>query len=95
MHAMVRSSKTRLAALLTSAVLAIGLTAAPAASGQQQGLVNIEISNVANNNKVSIAIPINAAANICGLQVGVLADMLESGPVDCDARANQRFTVTQ
>ena len=96
MHAMIRSSKTRFAALLTSGAIAAGLAVAPAASAQQQGLVNVDVHNVLNNNEVSVAIPINAAANICGVTVNALtADLVQNGSVTCDAGANQRFTVTQ
>ena len=78
----------------TTALLAAGVAAGPA-SAHQQGLVNVEITNVLNDNKVNVAIPINAAANICGVTVAVLAEDLTSGAVTCDARANQRFTITQ
>ena len=95
MHAAIRNSKTRFAALLTSGVLAAGLVAAPAASAQQAGLVNVDVHNVLNNNHVAVTVPINAAANICGLQVSVLSQMLATGPVTCTAGANQQFTVSQ
>ena len=95
MQAMLRSSRTRLAAIVASFAIAVGLTAVPAASAQQQGLVNVDVHNVLNNNDVSVAIPINAAANICGVSVDVLASQIANGPVDCDAGANQEFTVTQ
>ena len=95
MQAVIRNSKMRFAALLTSGALAVGLAAAPAASAQQQGLVNVDVHNVLNNNDVSVAIPINAAANICGVSVPVLSSQLASGPVTCTAGANQQFTVSQ
>ena len=96
MQELMKSTRMRFVALLTSSVLAVGLGAAPAASAarDQTGLVNVDVSNVANNNNVSIAIPINAAANICGLTVPVLSAGLVTGPVTCDARANQEFTVS-
>jgi hypothetical protein len=80
---------------VASFAIAVGLTAVPAASAQQQGLVNVDIHNVANNNNVSVAVPINAAANVCGVSVDVLSSLIANGPVDCDAGANQDFTVTQ
>jgi hypothetical protein len=95
MEAIIRSTKMRVAALVTSAMLAIGLAAAPAASGQQSGLVNVDIHNVLNNNEVAVTIPINAAANICGVSVAVLAQDLAGGPVTCTAGANQQFVVSQ
>jgi hypothetical protein len=38
-------------------------------------------------------VPINTAANICGVSVAVLASALVGGPVECDARAKQRVSV--
>jgi len=94
MEAIIRSTRMRFAALLTSAMLAVGLAAAPAASAQQQGLVNVDIHNVLNNNHVAVTIPINAAANICGVSVAVLAQDLAGGPVTCTSGANQQFVVS-
>ena len=65
----------------------------PAASAQQSGLVNVDVSNVLNNNTIQVTVPINAAANVCGVAVTVLAQDLQSGPVECSAGANQHFTV--
>ena len=95
MYAVVRSTKARFAALLTSGVLAIGLGAAPAASAQQSGLVNVDVHNVLNNNHVPVTVPINAAANICGVSVTALSQAIANGPVTCTAGANQQFVVTQ
>lgn len=95
MEAVIRSTRVRICALVTSAMLAIGLAVAPAASAQQQGLVNVDIQNVLNNNRVAVTIPINAAANICGVSVAVLAQDLAGGPVTCTAGANQQFIVSQ
>ena len=96
MTAIIRSTRVRFAALLTSGALAIGLAAAPAASAQQSGLVNVDIHNVLNNNKVAVVVPITAAANICGTQVNVLSQQLANGPVTCTAGAQGgTFTITQ
>jgi hypothetical protein len=95
MEAVIRSTRMRFAVLATSAMLAIGLAAAPAASAQQQGLVNVDVHNVLNNNHVAVAIPINAAANICGVSVDVLTSNLANGPVTCTSGANQQFTISQ
>jgi hypothetical protein len=95
MEAVIRSTRVRFCALVTTAMLAVGLAAAPAASAQQQGLVNVDIHNVLNNNKVAVAIPINAAANICGVSVDVLSANLANGPVTCTSGANQQFTISQ
>ena len=95
MQAMIRSTRMRFAALVTSGALAIGLAAAPAASAQQSGLVNVDIHNVLNNNDVAVAIPVNAAANICNVDVAVIANLAATGGT-CNARSgNQTLTFTQ
>ena len=84
------------AALATAATL--GSTGPAQAQPINVGnLVNVNISNVLNNNDVDVAVPINAAANICGVDVDVLVLALApSGPqvVECNARGKQDFTVT-
>jgi hypothetical protein len=96
MEAIIRSTRVRLAALLTSGMLAIGLAAAPAASAQQQGLVNVEISNNNVAIPVTVTVPVNAAANICGVDVDVLSNAVidNAQPVNCDATAQQHNSIT-
>jgi hypothetical protein len=77
---LVRRRNTRLTALLAGSVLALGVAAAPAsAQTQQSGLINVA---VVDN---TVQVPIAVAANVCGLQVGVLATALRQGPVTCTA----------
>ena len=82
------------ATLFLTALLGVGF-AAPA-SAQQTGLVNVEISNFANNNIETIQVPINAAANICGVDVTVVAAVLGAAGVqdfdttECRATGRQR-----
>jgi hypothetical protein len=45
----------------------------------QDGLVNVNLDDVA------VQIPIAVAANICDVNVGVLAQQLRVGNTDCDA----------
>ena len=40
-------------------------------------------------NGVVVFVPINAAANICDINVNVLAAQVEAGDNTCDAEANQ------
>lgn len=88
-----------IAAATLAGGLAVGSLALPAAASAQVitgGLVNVTITNVLNNNQVAVQIPINAAANVCGVSVNVLAQELTSGPVDCTSRSgNQTLTITQ
>jgi L-aminopeptidase/D-esterase-like protein len=84
-----RATKARIAAFATSGALAFGLAGAPAAMAQpQQGHVNVNIEDVA------VVVPINAAANISGVSVGVLVEQLENGPVQCDSRSGQDVVVS-
>lgn len=69
-----------------------GAVAAPAGA-QQSGLVNVDVSNVLNNNTVQVTIPINAAANICGVSIAALTGTFGSGGTTCNAGANQTFHV--
>jgi hypothetical protein len=48
----------------------------------QQGLVNLSITNN------TIQVPVGIAANICGIQAGVLAQALNQGTASCDAVGN-------
>ena len=87
-------SRRFFATLFVTALLGVGF-AAPA-SAQQTGLVNVEIENVANDNVVTIQVPINAAANICGVDVTVVAAVLGAAGVqnfdttECRATGRQR-----
>lgn len=56
------------------------ISAAPAAA-QQTGLVNVDVSNN------TVQVPVSVAANVCGLQVGVLSQLLAQGPVSCQSGA--------
>jgi hypothetical protein len=84
-------TKRLMAGLSASALLVAGI-AAPAGAQPQQGLVNVNIEDV------QVTVPINAAANICGVSVNVLVLALQApGPqtfTECDARSNQDVTVT-
>lgn len=82
----------KLATAATAAVLGItGIVAAPAASAapnrtDQQGLVNLALTDV------NIQVPVAVAANVCGVAVNVLAQQLGSGPVECDATGEATAT---
>ena len=74
----------RLRMLLVAAVtvVATAIAVAPAsAQTQQEGLVNVNLENI------DIGVPISVAANICDLDVNVLADIRELGGTACDADA--------
>src|SRR5215218_6238446 len=71
--------------LLVVGLLALAATAAIAmpasAQTQQRGLVNVNLENI------DIGVPIAVAANICDLDVNVLADVRRAGGTACTADA--------
>ncbi|MBA3420748.1 MAG: hypothetical protein H0U12_02455 [Thermoleophilaceae bacterium] len=93
MPKLVRSRRSRFAAVLVTGAISVGLAAGPASAQPQQGLVNIDL-DVSRNN-VAITVPVNAAANICDVNVVVLAQDLQDGSAPCDADADQTVTTGQ
>jgi hypothetical protein len=79
---MFRSTRIRLAVVAAVATMSVGVAAAPAsAQVDQDGLVNVAVTDTA------IQVPVSVAANICDLNVGVLAAQVDAGPTNCDAVA--------
>jgi hypothetical protein len=88
---MSKMKKSVVAIVTSAALVAPAVAANPAAADQQNGLVNIHVQNLLNNNQVvafqNVAVPV--AANICGINANVLALQLASGNnVKCVALAN-------
>jgi hypothetical protein len=73
-----------------AAAPAVALAQGPVITG---GLVNVTIANVANNNQVTVTVPVQAAANICGVSVAVLATLLP-GPTACTSNPSQGTTIS-
>lgn len=64
------------------AALASLVAVAPAtAQTQQEGLVNVNLENI------DIGVPVSVAANICDVDVNVLARSIQSGETACEADA--------
>jgi hypothetical protein len=59
-----------------SVVSAMPALAQPVFTG---GLVNVNVTDVLTNNEVAVQVPIGVAANVCGLSVGVLAELAGQG----------------
>jgi hypothetical protein len=79
---MLARMKLRLAALAGAVALAVaGFAAAPASAQQQEGLVNLAVTDV------NIQVPVGVAANICDVNVGILAEQLRMGGAECTATA--------
>jgi hypothetical protein len=85
--------QTRLISLLAAAAFVAGPVLA-----QQTGLVNVSISNVANNIAqnlkvdvsqipVSVQVPVAVAANVCGVDANVLSQQAAGGSAKCDAKS--------
>jgi hypothetical protein len=55
---------------------------APTGTTTQNGLVNVNLSNV------TIQVPIAAAVNICDVNAAVLASLADTAGASCDARAH-------
>lgn len=80
------SSKFRLAATLAVAAIAAGVVAAPAsAQNTQEGLVNVAVEDVV------VQVPVAVAANICDVNVAVLADVADDAAA-CEATADSTAT---
>ena len=81
-------------------IAALALT--PAAMAQQEGLVNVNISNVKADiakdlnvdvsalNKDVIQVPVGVAANVCGVDANVLAEQKKAGDASCDATSSSK-----
>ena len=83
----------RTRAFAAAATLAAGATfglAGPAAAAppQQSGLVNVNVTDL------TVQIPIGIAANVCDLNIAVLAQDLLDDAADCDANVENGLEVT-
>lgn len=83
----------RFAALLATGALSAGALAAPAAAQPvvTGGLVNVTIVDAVDIGDVTVQLPIAVAANVCDVDVNVLAaDLADDGDATCTARGNSR-----
>jgi hypothetical protein len=62
--------------------------AVPATAQTQEGLVNVNVSDV------TVQAPIAVAANVCDTNVNVLAEQLALGGAECDAQATSDAVFT-
>jgi hypothetical protein len=68
--------------LALAAVMMMAFAAVPAsAQVDQEGLVNVNLGDV------NVQLPVTAAANVCNIAVGVLAEQAMDGDATCDAEA--------
>lgn len=80
----------------SAAIVALGLLAGTAFAQTNEGLVTVNVSNVANDIAknlsidvsqvpLSIQVPVGIAANVCGVDANVLAKQKQGGTAACDA----------
>jgi hypothetical protein len=70
-----------LGSLALSLALAGAVAAAPGGNTAGDTLINVQISDV------TILVPVAVAANLCDINVNVLARQVDLGDTDCDATA--------
>ena len=71
-----------------TAALALAVMAAPA-SAQQEGLVNVAITDN------TVQVPVAVAANVCDVDVNVLASDIRDGSALCNADADSTATAAR
>jgi len=85
---MLRSTRVRLAVITAAASLSLGVAAGPAAAAgpNQTGLVNVVVIDN------TVQIPLGIAANVCDVQVNILAAANVQSPATCTAVAGATAT---
>ena len=87
---MLKSRRSRLAAVLATSALSLGVAASPASAQPLVvaggGLVNVSVTDVANNNTVTVQVPVGVAANLCDINAAVLVqEFRDTGTASCEA----------
>ena len=83
---MLHRPKGRIAAVLGAAALSLGVAGPAAAAPTQEGLVNVNVSDV------TVQVPIGVAANLCDINAAILAQAADVGGAECDATAESIAT---
>jgi hypothetical protein len=92
--------KTAAMSALVAMMLSLGFAITPPAAAQDQtGLVNVAIGDITtgdilSNNRVTVGVAANTAANVCGiqLQAGVLSALLDQqGSFRCSNSQTLKF----
>ena len=81
--------------IVATAGLVFVLATGAAYAQQQDGLVNVAVSdvNLLNDLKltapVTVQVPVDVAANVCGVDVNVLSEQVKTNPTySCEAKQN-------
>jgi hypothetical protein len=94
---MLRTVRKSVAPALLAVAVSVGMAAPTFAqgnnNGSQTGLINVNASNIVANIPVSVALPIGLAANLCGINAGVLAAAQQNNSsFTCTATSNPSAT---
>lgn len=81
----IQAARRSAVALAMSSLLLLAF-AAPTFAQTQRGLVNVNVEDV------TVQLPIAIAANVCDLNVNVLAKQVRAGDTDCEADAASAAT---
>jgi hypothetical protein len=79
---MTAAAPARLIALVAALAMALALMATPARAQTQEGLVNVIVQDV------YIQVPVAVAANVCDVNVNILAEQIRHGGARCEADAD-------
>jgi hypothetical protein len=83
---MLRSTRSRVTALVAAGCLSAGIAGTAAAAPQQNGLINV------NATDINVQAPISVAAVLCNTNVNVLAEQLNAGNNNCAGNAESTAT---
>jgi hypothetical protein len=83
---MTRTLRAPLVTLAMAVAMMLAFALPATAQPQQEGLVNVNVSDVV------VQLPIAVAANVCDVNVNVLAEQLRDGGAVCDAAAEPNAT---
>jgi hypothetical protein len=73
--------RTRCTAVADATAQDVTVGSAPSGATTQNGLINVNISNV------TIQVPIAVALNVCDVNVAILAVLIDTSDASCDATA--------
>ena|SRR5437763_3404849 len=95
-----KTRKMLAAVTIGSALSAGGIGAATALPAGAQptvtgGLVNITVTDVASHNLVNVQVPVNVAAEVCGISANVLSQATATSPVNCSSATLQQVRALQ
>ncbi len=81
---MLRSKKSRVLTVVATAAASLAVAGPASAQTQQDGLVNVNIEDNV------VQVPIAVAANLCDINVAILANQVDAGGATCTATADSQ-----